>query len=187
MSEQTPLIKDLMGKTGKPVPTFFTELSDENLQSLHQYTNDVVAHGTDGLDDLYSGMSMTMKYIPTFMLVKMTIRFIKPAISAGISAKLPLKDVPKINPKFPVEYACDVASHLESEYAGKMLKELKIARTEELMTYMIENYTVKALDIGQYLDKKQLKVLKKFMAKIDAMDGMLLEQYGQVIDKIRTA
>ena len=187
MSEQAPLIKDLMEKTGKPVPTFFTELSDENLQALHQYTNDVVDHATDGLDELYSGMSMTMKYIPTFMLVKMTTKFIKPAISAGISAKLPLKDALKINPKFPVEYACDVASHLESEYAAKMLKDLKIARTEELMTHMIENHTVKALDIGQYLDKKQLKVLKKFRTKIEAMDSMLLEQYGQVIDNIRNA
>lgn len=187
MSEQAPLIKALMEKAGKPVPTFFTELPEEDLQALHQYTNDVVERATDGLDELYSGMSQTMKYVPAFILVKMTTSFIKPAISAGISAKLPLKDALKINPKFPVDYACAVASHLDSEHAAEMMRELKHARAEELITYMVEHYTVKALDIGQFLDKKQLKILKKFITKIEAMDTMLLEQYASVIASIKAA
>lgn len=187
MSDQAKLIKDLMEKTGKPVPAFFTELPDEQLAELHEYADDVVARATDGLDELYSGMSQTMKYVPTFILVKMTTKFIKPAISAGISAKLPIKDTLKFNPKFPVDYACDVASHLESEHAAAMLKELKPGRTEELMSHMITHHTVKALDVGQFLEQRQLKILKKFLPTIEGIDAQLREQYAGVIAKIRAA
>jgi hypothetical protein len=181
-------LKKLIEWTDNPVPDFFRDLSNRQQGELHSYVKEVVDYETDGLDDLYQGMSQTMKYLPTFILVKMSVKFVKPAISAGVTAKMALKDAIKLTPQFPIDYACEVGNHLDSRLAAKIYSGLKPDRMGKLLEYMIENHPAKALNIGQHLDDKFLKRIASFshLLDIEAMDPFLVEEYQGVIEKIES-
>lgn len=186
--EQKNMLKELIEWTDGPVPDFFKSLPDDRLSELHSYVHKVVEYETDGFDSLYQGMSQTMKYLPTFMLVKMSVKFVKPAISAGVTAKLSLKDAIKLSPHFPVEYACEVGNHLDSEFAAKIYSGLKDDRIEKILEYMIENNPGKALNIGEYLNDKYLKKMVKFrhLLDIESLDPLIVKEYQHVIDRIES-
>lgn len=185
-SSITDAFKQLMKWSEKQAPDFIKALPESQQQDLVDYVQSIVDFETDGFDELYEGMAQTMKYVPKFVIVKMSVKFMKPAIAAGVTAKLSVAEATKLTPQFPIDYAGDIGSHLESAHAAAIFSGLKGNIIEKLLEYMVDKHPAKALDVGTHLDKPILKKVAPFINKVDksVIEPDLLADYQDFLDMV---
>lgn len=68
------------------LPEFMETLTEEQRQQLCGYVQKVIDRETAGMDKLFHAISDTMKYIPNFVILAMTKKYIEPPISSKITA-----------------------------------------------------------------------------------------------------
>lgn len=176
---------ELMERTEEPTPEFIKKLPPDQLLDLRDYTRNVVSYATSGMDELFHTISLVIKFIPNFVLLPLITKFIKAPIAGGVCAKLSVKEAVNIGNSLPVEYLGEVALYVESEQAAMILEGLKPKLAEFCIIYEAEHHPVKALDIGQYVSDRILKVAARYMDFLEQVDPVLLKDYEDVLDKIK--
>jgi len=179
-------LKHMIEWAEKPIPAFFKDLSPEHLHELRGYTQAVVDYETDGLKELYYTISTLIKYVPNFVLLPLITNYIKPPIAAGVCEQLGLREASKLASGLPAEYLGEVAHHMESKWVAEILARLKPSFAEQCIEYAIMHHPMKALDIGQYVDKDILKIAAKYLHIIETVDRTLLEDYAELMEEIRS-
>jgi hypothetical protein len=160
MSTQQENLKYLAGLTETTSPSFLHELSEHDVSQLKEYMVSIIDKNEAGLDKLFESMSMMMKFIPNFILHTITPKYIEPSIAARITSKLTLKQSVGVTAGLPVEYIGDTAAFLESQLAANILSGNRKSKIEKIITYMVDKYPLKALDIIEHFSADILKIAK---------------------------
>ena len=175
----------LIRLTEKKIPDFIRELSSSELDKMREYVQNVIDYATFGLDELYQSISMTIKFVPNFILIPITKKFIKPPIAAGVTGKLDLKSAVGLANGLPIEYLGEVALYTESKLSAAIVSKISKIKAEKCIEYEALNHPVKALEVGQYLDDSLLKVAARHLDLLEAVDPVMLEKYKDLIERVR--
>lgn len=144
-------------------PSFFQDLSEEQLAELHQYTESVIERHLQGLDKLMNSMTQSMKYIPNMFLQMMAKKYVDPIFSARLTQKMQIKHVVALTKGMPIEYVGEVTAHQkDNRLSAEIMTHMKKKDIEPIMAYVCDKHPVKALDIGQYLSDDFLKLAAKY-------------------------
>lgn len=179
-------LKQLMTFTKKPVPDFFKNLSKEEQRELREYVAHVVSTKNDGFEELYYTIGVVIKFIPNFVLVPLTLQYIKPAIAAGVCEKLKLDQAVGLANDLPPEYIGEIAMHTSSKRSAEILEKLRPSLAEKCIKYEGEHHPMKALEIGQFISPNLLKISAKYLYLLENIDESALEIYKELIEKIRS-
>ncbi len=179
-------LKQLMTLTKSPLPSFIKSLSKEQQKELRQFVEQVVSTKTEGLQELYYTIGAVMKFIPNFVLIPLTLQYIKPTIAAGVCEKLNLDQAVSLANDLPPEYIGEIAMHTSSERSAKILEKLRPSHAEKCIKYEGENHPMKALEIGQHISPNLQKTSAKYLYLLENVDPSVLEIYYDLIQKLRS-
>ncbi len=178
-------LKLLMTFTKSPVPAFFKTLSHEEQKELREYVETVISTKTDGLEELYYTIGVVIKFIPNFVLIPLTLQYIKPTIAAGVCEKLKLDQAVSLANDLPPEYIGEIAMHTSSKRSAQILEQLRASLAEKCIKYEGEHHPIKALEIGKHVSPRILKLCSKYLYLLENLDDSVLALYDDLIEKIR--
>lgn len=147
-------IESLDRLTDDSLPVFIESLSAEHTEVIHTWVNNILEKDRAGVDRLFESMTQTIKYIPNFIIVAITNKYIEPPIAARITAKLKLKQSVGIASSLPAAYIGETAVYLESEYASILLSALPEKQARKIVEFLFQYYPLKVLDIFYFADSR---------------------------------
>jgi hypothetical protein len=166
--------------TDDSLPVFIESLSAEHTEVIHSWVSNILEKDRAGVDRLFESMTQTIKYIPNFILVAITHKYIEPPIAARITAKLKLKQSVGIASGLPAAYIGETAVYLENEYASILLSALPKKQAKKIVEFLFESYPLKVLDIFVYADSNLFKLAKPPMAFLKIDQTLLSDQRREV-------
>jgi len=185
MSRQKDNLNYLAELTETSTPSFFNELSEDNLNELKGYVDTVVSKGETGLDKLFESMSMMMKFIPNFILHAITPKYIEPSIAARITSKLTVKQSLGVTSGLPAEYIGDTAAYLDSQHAADILSGIKKNKIEPIIDYIVNKHPLKALDIFEHVSSDILRFAKPFVQASTFDEASLSSARRKILEKVQ--
>ena len=144
----------LASKSERPLPEFMLNLPSGELSDLKDFVENVIFAETAGLDRFFKTVSISMAYIPNFVLHAVTKKYIDPPISAKITKAITLKQAVGVANGLPAEYVVEVAAHQDPETAAEIVENLKPKLRQAIMRLMPERHLLKGLDIAVHLSPK---------------------------------
>jgi len=146
------------------LPDFIKDLPKENLKSLRNFVTKVVDNETAGLDKFFESISTSLKYIPNFIVLSITNKYVEPGVGARICEKLTTKQSLKVAHGLPAAYAGEAARYMKSELMAELFDGLKKDKAEEIIRYVAEHNPIKILDFVEHVS---MDTLKKFKGVVD--------------------
>ncbi len=129
------------------LPEFIAGLSPSDQAQLKTFVDSLIERQNAGLDRLFESMGMAMGYIPRFVLVTMTRRFIEPPICARMTRMLDLKQVVRVGNSLPPEYLVEVTRFQSNELAAKILHALAPELVESALATLSRDHPYRAIDL----------------------------------------
>ncbi len=158
--EKEKHIEFLEQLTDGDLPEFIESLNADETELIHTWVSSILEKERAGLDSFFESMSQTFKYIPNFLIIKITNKYIEAPLAARITAKLPLKQAISIASGLSVDYVGEAAVYLENEYAALLLAALPKKQAKQIIEYLFNAHPLKVLDIFAYADAKLFKLAK---------------------------
>jgi|GEM_PF-1421095 len=156
MAKRDELIEFLEAHCDEPLDAALLALSDAQLAALKEYVTGVLEQERAGLDRMFETISQTMKFIPNFLLQSLTHRYIEPPIASRITRKLTMKQAVSIASGLQTNYLIETARYMEPDYGTELLLALPKQRYVEVFEGLLEEYPLKALDMIEGLNDRQL-------------------------------
>ena len=175
MQKEEKSIAYLEKLTGETLPEFFNNLSADDAESLHEWVNLVVAKERAGLDKLFDAMTHTFKYIPNFILIAITNKYIEPPIAARITEKLSLKQAVSIAAGLSIDYISETSLYLDSEFAAGLLQALPKKQAKLIVESLVKKHPLTVLDVFSYADKKLVNLVKP-LAGLEQLECTVLSE-----------
>ncbi len=147
--------------TNTPVPDVLTQLSSIQQQQIISWAQTLVGSKTEGLDELYTAISMIVRYIPNFVVIPLMVEHIKPQIAAGVCIKLGVEQATGYANDLPKEYFTEVSKCLDAELMARILENMKKHLAERFIESELKANLPRMLDIAQHLDRRMLEVVAK--------------------------
>ena len=173
--EKEQHIEFLEQLTGEALPEFFNHLNATETENIHNWVASVIAKERAGLDKLFDAMTHTFKYIPNFILVAITNKYIEPPIAARITEKLSLKQAVAIACGLSVDYVGDTALYLDSQFAAELLLALPKKQTKQIVESLVHKHPLTVLDVFTFADEKLFKLVKP-LAGFEQIDCSMLSE-----------
>ena len=168
--KQVELLEQL---TGEALPDFFRHLNVSETEKIHAWVSSIIEKERAGFDKLFDAMTHTFKYIPNFLLIAITNKYIEAPIAARITEKLSLKQAVAIASGLSADYIGETSLYLESNFAAKLLSALPKKQAKQIVESLVQTHPLKVLDIFTFADKKLIKLVKP-LAELNDVDEALL-------------
>ncbi|MCX6179852.1 MAG: hypothetical protein NT163_10920 [Chlorobiales bacterium] len=179
-------LEQLLAWTNLPVPDVLQQLPSHQQQQVVSWANTLVNHKTEGFEDLYSAISMIVKYIPHFMVIPLMVEYIRPQIAAGVCRKMGVDQATGYANDLPLKYFSEVSKHIDADVMAQILEKMKKGNVEKFIHYELEHHQSRMLEIAQHLNRHILEVVAKHVTLPDYGTDLAINPYKEVIDKIRT-
>jgi len=173
--EKEKHIESLEQLTGEALPAFFNHLNADETENIHTWVSLVLEKERAGLDKLFDAMTHTFKYIPNFLLIAITNKYIEAPIAARITEKLALKQAVAIAGGLSADYVGETSLYLESHFAAELLGALPKNQVKQIVESLIQKHPLKVLDVFSYADKKLFSLVKPLVS-FDHIDTALLSE-----------
>jgi len=160
MSKQEQHIEFLEQLTEESLPDFFCELSEDDTQNIHAWVSCVLEKERSGLDQFFGSMTQTFKYIPNFLIISITNKYVEPPIAARITEKLTIKQAVSIAIGLSPEYVGETAVYIESKFAAQLLAALPKRQAKKIVEFMFEIYPLRVLDVFAHAEEKLFNLAK---------------------------
>jgi hypothetical protein len=176
--EKEKHIEFLEKLTGEALPEFFNDLNISDTEKIHAWVSSIIDKERAGLDKLFDAMTHTFKYIPNFLLIAITNKYIEAPIAARITEKLSLKQAVAIAGGLSVDYVGETSLYLDSKFAAELLAALPKKQAKLIVELVAHKHPLTILDIFAYADKKLIKLVKPLagLAGLAGMDRSVLSQ-----------
>jgi len=158
--EKEKHIEFLEQLTGEALPECFARLNAGETEKIHAWVSSVLEKERAGLDKLFDAMTHTFKYIPNFLLIAITNKYIEAPIAARITEKLTLKQAVSIASGLPADYVSDTSLYLDSSFAAELLVALPKKLAKQIVESLVQKQPLKVLDVFAYADEKLFKLVK---------------------------
>lgn len=145
--------------TEEALPDAITSLEEAQLQQLEAFLNAVLEKERAGLDNLFTSITHTMKFIPNLLLQTITAKYIEPPIAARITAKLTMKQSVGIANGLSAEYVAETNRYMEAHHAAELLQNMAPKKAREALSVCLNKYPQRALDLMACLPDSALKKL----------------------------
>lgn len=167
--EKEQHIEFLEQLTGEALPDFFNHLNTSDTANIHAWVSSVIVKERAGLDKLFDAMTHTFKYIPNFLLIAITNKYIEAPIAARITEKLSLKQAVAIAGGLSADYVGETSLYLESQFAAELLLALPKKQAKQIVESLVHKHPLAVLDVFAYADKKLFNLVKPLagLAHID--------------------
>lgn len=169
MTKEDLLIKEKIlahfdSLTEEALPDALRSLDDDQLQQLEVFLDAVLEKERAGLDNLFTSITHTMKFIPNLLLQTITAKYIEPPIAARITAKLTMKQSVAIANGLSADYVAETNRYMEAHHAAELLHNMSPKKARVALAVCLEKYPERALDVMSCLPDS---VLKKLVSKRD--------------------
>jgi hypothetical protein len=145
-------------------------LDDESFNAVSQLVNEVLDRERKGFDRFFESISQTLKYIPNFIVLAITNKYIDPPIAARITSKLPIKNAVQIAKGLSVSYITETAIYLDEAYAAELLAKLPKKTAIAIVSALNSSHPLRLLDILEHAQGSFMRALsidKKPYKKIE--------------------
>lgn len=179
------LLAHLESVANTTLPDRFYGLKENELKDLVTYADNIVAFQSAGLDKLFKSISLTMKYIPNFVLVSLTKRFLEPPLAARVTQKLTMKQVTAVGNDLTADYLAEVCLYQDNQLSADIFAALKPRHAEDILSLLCEQHPTKILDLYPKLTGTQQRwVLKTLspqsVSKADLVSASRKEVFQQI-------
>jgi len=157
--DKSLMLEHLARLDGKDLSSHILELSEGEIKSVVQLVDNILEKERAGLDKFFNSVSQTLKYLPNFLILALTNKYIDAPIAARITSKLPTKQVTNIARGLDAEYLGEAAVFMEPETAAIIIKSLPTKNAKGMILYMLETHPLSALDIFSHADKRLFKLV----------------------------
>ena len=140
------------------VPEEITKVKDEELVALLGLVNSILDKERSGIDRMLESISQTLRYIPNFLILAITNKYIDPTIAARITAKLPLKQSVSIAKGLPADYIGEAAVFMSPDLACNILNALPRKNARLMIRYLFTAHPLRVLDIFSDATKGMFKL-----------------------------
>jgi len=155
------LIDHLESLANGGLPSSFYQYSENELRELADYADKVVEFQNAGLDKLFESMSLTMKYIPDFVLISLSNRFLEPPLAARITRKLKLKQITAMGNQLSPDYLAEVSFFQEVKLSARIFAALRKNHASNVLIIFSKRYPLKTLDLYPYLNPGFQKIIRE--------------------------
>lgn len=167
------------------LPQIIMDLEDEQFFALNQLVDDVLMRERKGFDRFFESISQTLKYIPNFLVLAITNKYIEPPIAARITSKLPIKNAVQIAKGLSVEYICETAVYMEEAYAAELLGRLPKKLSQNVITQLMAGHPLRVLDIFEYAESALYKLAPAVGFEYSEIESDLNEVRKKTLKKLR--
>jgi len=171
--EKEKHIEFLEQLTGEVLPDFFNHLNAGETEIIHDWVSSVIEKERAGLDKLFDAMTHTFKYIPNFLLIAITNKYIEAPIAARITEKLSLKQAVAIAGGLSADYVGETSLYLDSKFAAELLVALPKKQAKQIVESLVKRHPLRVLDVFAYAEKKLLNLVKP-LSGFDHIDKVSL-------------
>lgn len=148
--------------SGGEVPAIFETLSPEALHNIRVFIEKVYENKLELVRKAIRSNEVTLKFIPTFIVVHILKNFIEPEMAAIIAETLSLDLTVPIIKGLDVEYIAQSSVHLRPEFTAKILARLNPNKANQILNRLLELNPIKGLDvlahISKWMDKSKLQI-----------------------------
>jgi hypothetical protein len=141
------LINHLEVIANAELPHRFYQYKKDELRELVHYADNIVDFQNAGLDKLFESMSLTMKYIPNFVLISLTQRYLEPALAARITQKLTMKQITTVGNGLPADYLAEVSRYQEVQLSARIFEKLDQQHSLAILKVLCIKRPLKVLDL----------------------------------------
>jgi len=150
-----------------PLPDQIDLLSLKQLEDVKLLITHALDKERAGMDKFFDSVSQTLKYIPNFIILAITNKYIEPPIAARITAKLSLKQASAIAKGLQADYLAETSVFLEDEFAADLMNGMAKNKAEGVANILFEKHPLKALDITSFIEAA---FFKKLNLSLDTLD-----------------
>lgn len=133
-----------------PLPEAIKHCDAQQLRLHKDLVERVLEKEQAGLDKFFDSASQILKYLPNFIAVAITNKYIEPPIAARITPKLELKHSISIAKSLAASYVCEMVTYLEDQYATEFLQALAQKQRLEVVEQLYNLYPLRLLDMLYY-------------------------------------
>lgn len=145
------LLKHLETLANQELPESFYRYKEAEIKHIVRFADDVVAFQTAGLDKLFESMSLAMKYIPNFVLVSLTKRFLEAPLAARITQKITVSQAVTVGDGLPADYLAEVTIYQEPHLSATILAKLCRPHALDILSILCQRNPLKVLDMYSLL------------------------------------
>ena len=178
-------LEQLLAWTNLPVPAVLHQLPSHQQEQVVTWAITLVNHKTEGFEDLYSAISMIVKYIPHFMVIPLMVEYIRPQIAAGVCCKMGVDQATGYANDLPLKYFSEVSKHIDALMMAQILEKMKKHHVEKFIHYELQHYQSRMLEIAEHLNRHLLEIVAKHVTLPDHETELAANPHKTVIDKIR--
>jgi len=171
--------------TNLPVPDVLHQLPSHQQVQVVSWANSLVNHKTEGFDDLYSAISMIVKYIPHFMVIPLMVEYIRPQIAAGVCSKMSVDQATGYANDLPLIYFSEVSQHIDALMMAQILEKMKKHHVEKFIHYELQHNQSRMLEIAHHLNRHILEIVAKHVTLPEHGYDNSANPHKTVIEKIR--
>jgi len=182
--EKEQHIEFLEQLTGEALPEFFNHLNTRDTEEIHAWVSSVIAKERAGLDKLFDAMTHTFKYIPNFILIAITNKYIDAPIAARITEKLSLKQAVAIAGGLSTDYVGETSLYLDSQFAAGLLLALPKKQAKQVVELLAQKHPLTVLDVFAYADKKLFNLVKPLASLAHIDQSVLSDSRKDVLARI---
>ena len=137
--------------TSDNVPESIQNLPPEVLNDVREYVEKVVYIKTKGVDKAFELSTVTIKFIPNFILLPLINSYIEPPIAARIAKFLTVRQVLDIVNGLDLNYVSETLLYMEEAPAAKIVLEMRPKKVAEIMQKVFNKQPLKILDIAPFI------------------------------------
>lgn len=169
-----------------PLPEVLSNLEEEDLEQVKTYVEAFLEKEREGLDRLFESMSPTMKYIPNFLLVALTKKFIDPPIAARITEKLQIKQAVSVASSLQSDYIAEVVFYLDVALSAELLEALPKKFSRAVISELLAKHPLILLDVLSHTSTKVYSMVE-LDRLLDATSNLRLNRTReQVLEILRS-
>ncbi|MCX7999244.1 MAG: hypothetical protein N3A69_09900 [Leptospiraceae bacterium] len=148
---------------GGEVPAIFETLPSETIHAIRLFIEKVYENKLELVRKAIRSNEVTLKFIPTFIIVHILKNFIEPEMAAIIAETLSLNLTLPIIKGLDVEYIAQAAIYLRPDFTAQILGKLTPTKANQILNRILELNPLKVLDILSHLpswmEKSKIQVL----------------------------
>ncbi|MEM7182270.1 MAG: hypothetical protein AAF518_15250 [Spirochaetota bacterium] len=150
---------------GENLPESIYNLPEETLADVVKLVKRALEIANQGVDKAFEMTSVTIKFIPNFIIFSLIHSYIEPAIAARLTKVLTHRQVLDIASGLKKDYIGETLVYMEEQLASELLQKMKVTKAKEAVEVAYQFKPLKVLDILARLGDDLLLALCKDLDK----------------------
>ena len=150
---------------GEDLPESLHNLPEETRADIANIVKKSLEIANQGVDKAFEMTSVTIKFIPNFIILSLINSYIEPAIAARLVKVLTHRQVLDIASGLKKEYIGETLVYLEENIAADLLQKMKLLKAKEAIGIAFQKKPLKVLDIMSCLSDDLANAFCKGIAK----------------------